>query len=490
MAISSTIPNANKVPGTYLRVSLGVGARSSGDSTRYEVLLGNKTTAGTMPLETEVDCYGEDEARTLCGEGSELFHMARAAFQANPSVALKLVAVTASAGAAATGTLVFTGPATTSGTVGVSVLGEAIEVPFSAGDTATAIGAAVAAAINAQADWPLTAANATGTVTVTARHAGPRGNHLALRARIIAGTGVGVTPPATGYLTGGTTSDDPQAALDMLSAVQRTYVIAPYVDATQLQKFKSHVDAEEEPLIGHRKWVLFGSTDTLGATTTLTTGLNFPRLQCAWQEKSDVTPAMLAAALGARRALQESLDAAYNFDGEVIPGLPPHANKADVPTATELAAALNQGITPLTSTNAGDVIIVRSITTKSQDAAGRPDYRVLDTHKVTVSDEIAERFELRFADRFTGFKASDNPPDDAAPPPRVCTPAMCTDLAYEILSEAEESDGLLDLGSVERRKNEIVFELSKIAHGRFNGIVPIDIIEHAHQFAADIRQIG
>jgi phage tail sheath gpL-like len=489
MTIASIIPSSNKVPGTYLKVSLGVGPRSSGASPRHVVIFGNKTSAGTIVAATETDCFSEDDARTLGGPRSELFWLAKAAITAYPGVRLKLMAVT-EAGTAATGTAVFTGTATSAGTVGVTVLGEEVEVAVASGDTATVVGAAVATAVTNKADWPLTAANVTGTVTFTAANTGPRGNFLAVRARIIAGTGISVTPPSGGYLGSGATADDPQTALDAIAAVRRRYLVAPYSDATQLGKFKTHTDAEDEPLIGHRKQVIFGSLDTLGNATTLATGLNFSRMQCAWQEKSDLTPGMLAAGLAAQRAFQESVDTAHNYDGEVITGFRPHYAKADIPTSTELDSALNNGITPLSSSDAGDVFIVRSITTKSRDSGGLPDYRVLDTHKVAVSDEIADRFELGFADRFAGFKADNNPPEGEAPPPGVVTPAMCTDLAYEILNEAEDGDGLLASGSVEARKGEIIFELSTISQGRFNGVVPIDVIEHAHQFACDIRQIG
>lgn len=488
MTITSIIPASNKVPRTFLKVSLGVGPRSSADAPREVVLIGNKTATGTMAVGVETACFSEDEARALAGPRSELFWLAKTAIDANPAVTLKLVAI-AEAGTAATGTAAFTGPATSAGTVGVTVLGDEVEVSFQTGDTATAIGAAVAAAVNGKADWPVTAVNASGTVTFTAANTGPRGNFTAVRARIIQGTGVGVTGPAGGYLSAGATSDDPQAALDMLTAVNRRYLVAPYSDATQLAKFKAHVDAEEEPLIGHRKWVVFGSIDTLGNATTLATALNFPRLQCGWQEKADQTPGMIAAAIASWRALQESNDTAHNYDGEIISNLRPHYAIADIPTMSELDSALNNGLTPLSTNNQGEVFIVRSITTKSKDSGGLPDYRVLDTHKVTVSDEVADRFEIGFADRFSGFKADNDPPEGEAPPPGVVTPAMCEDLAFEILDGAE-NDALLANGSVETRKGEIVFELSTTSQGRFNGVVPIDVIELAHQFACDVRQIG
>lgn len=490
MALTSVISNANKVPGIYLRVSLGVGQRSSGENARYVVIFANKTSGGTGTVETEYDIFSEDDAKTIGGTGSEAYWMCRAAIRANPSVAIKLILITASAGAAATGTLVFAGTATAAGTVEVSCMGMTIEVPYASGDANTAVAALVNTYINNQTDWPITAGVVTATVTGTARHAGPRGNFIALRARIIDGTGIGVTDPATDYLTGGTTSDDPQNCLDVQTALRRTYLVLPHSDATQLAKLKTHLDAQDEPDAGNRKYGIFGSLDTLANATTLCTGLNFARMQCAWLEKSDDTPAMMAAALAAFRAGAEEADVAHNYNGEAIPSLHPHFRSADVPSNTELNSALSNGITPLTSTNSGEVVIVRSVTCRSQDSSAKPDYRVLDTHKVTVPDFIANEIELAIADRFGGFKASSDPADGESPPVNVATPSMVRDVIFEVLNNAESELGLLDAGSVAINAANTKVELSKVAVGRFNFVAPLDVIEWFNQAAGDIRQIG
>lgn len=494
MAITSPISNSNKVPGIFLKVELGVGARAAGDSARYVVIFANKTSAGTAVVETEYDVLSEDDARTLGGAGSEAYWMCRAAMKANPGVALKLICITASGGTAATGTLVFAGTATAAGTVEVSVMGETIEVPYAVGDASTVVAAAVNTAINNKTDWPLTAGVVSSTVTGTARHAGPRGNFIAFRARIIDGAGITVTDPATDYLTSGATSDDPQNCLDVQTALRRTYLVAPYSDATQLAKFKTHLDAQDEPDAGNRKYCVWGSLDTLANTTTVATGLNFPRMQCGWLEKSDDTPGMVAAALAAFRAGAESTDLAHNYNGEAVPNLKPHYRSADVPSNTELNSALNNGITPLTSTNSGEVVIVRSVTCKSQDSAGKPDYRVLDTSKVVVPDFLAEDIELAIADRFGGFKASGDPADGESPSPDVLTPSLLRDLIFERLNAAEDGTNgypqMLDNGSVAANAANTVVELSKIAAGRFNFSTNLDVVEWFNQAAGYIRQTG
>jgi phage tail sheath gpL-like len=500
MALASIIASDNKVPGTYIRTTFGAGARSAADSTKHVVLFGNKyATGSTMTVETEYDCYSIDEARALAGNGGELACMAEQALTANPGASIKLIAVTESAGTKANATVIIGGTtATTAGTVEVSVRGEIIEIGFAAGDAIAAIATAVRDAINNKTFWPVVASVSTATVTVTAKNFGPRGNFISLRTRIIeSGTGITSTASAT-YLGSGATSDDPQTALDVEAALRRTFLACPYADSTQIAKFKSHVDAQDEPEVGNRKRVVFASHDTIANVTTLATGVNFQRVDCIWMRNSDMTPAEISAGICAFRAGQDSTQPRFNYDGVQIPGFKPHYNSADRPTNAQLKAALNNGITPLATVGAGDVAIVRGITSKSQDSSGKPDYRVLDWHKVTVIDYGADIFEIVYSDRFGGFAASDDAKDDKLPPDLVCTPKMVRDLVFEVLNAMEGSGsdslgiigGLLDLGSVERNAAQVIVELSKISQGRFNISSPVDVIELAHQFAHDIRQVG
>lgn len=489
MAMTSIISSNDKRPGVYTRVWLGVGLRSSGEGTRYIELFGNKTALGTALVNVEYDVFSEDDARTLFGAGSELFLMVKAAIAAWAGVSIKCIAITESAGAAATGTLVFTVPATASGTGYVTVLGEEIEYPITTGDTLAIIGDAAALAINGKGDWPLTAVNVNGTVTLTARQKGPRGNFIAVRGRVSAGIGTVVTPPATGYLTLGATSDDPQAALDVIASVQRRYLVAPYNDATQLAKFQTHVDSQDEPEVGHRKQMVWAAIDTLGNVTTLVVARNFGRAQCGWMFNSDQPCSMLAAGLASRRAAGESTSVAHNFNGETIPGLKGAYRIADRPSSSQLIAALNNGITPLQTADDGSVSIVRSITTRSRDVLGNADYRVLDTCKVSITDECADRIETTYWDRFRTFNASQDPDDGEASAPGVVTPSMCEDVSFEVVGGMED-EGLLESGSVERLKDQIVWELSTVSAGRFNGVVQLDAVEWANQFCTSVLQVG
>lgn len=88
-------------------------------------------------------------------------------------------------GVPATGTIVVTGTATSAGTLTITVGSESdltVAVAVAIGDTPTAIGDAIEAAVNALTNGIVTAANATGTITFTANNDGTIGNSIPLEA--------------------------------------------------------------------------------------------------------------------------------------------------------------------------------------------------------------------------------------------------------------------------------------------------------------------
>lgn len=493
MAIATVFDPANKVPGIYIDVQLGVGPRTGGTGLKTLVLIGNKLSAGTMLVEQEYPVSGTDEAITLAGAGSELHNMVRAAIAAYPSVRLYMVAVTESAGSKAARTVVFTGTASAAGTCYVMCLGETIQVPYLTSDTPTAIAARVATYIGYQGHWPITAGAATGTLTLTAKQNGPRGNKILVQVWVDAGTTVSVPALSTttgDFLTGGSTSDSPQNALDSIAMVRRSLLAVPYDDSTNLTLVRTHLDAQDAPEAGNRKQAIAASIDTIGNTQTLALSQNFPREQLVWLRNASVPPSMLAAAVAAKRAQREAVSAAYNYDAEVIEGIPQQAFPAWKASGSDQKSALDQGVTPLASDVSGRVMFVRSVTCKSQDSAGRPDWRVLDTSKVTVSDEAADRFELKLSE-YAGWMASDDPPEGEAPRPNTMTPTLFRDiLVGELLGM--EDDSLIPVGSTVAAVEAGVLqaELSKVSPGRFNSVVPIDVIEGFHQASVAVRQVG
>ncbi|MFK0090966.1 phage tail sheath N-terminal beta-sandwich domain-containing protein, partial [Pseudomonas sp. NPDC090755] len=181
-------PGSLRKPGTYSEIDNSKAVSGPQSVTYRRLLIGQKLTAGTATANTLVRVTSPAQADTLFGAGSMLSGMVRAAMAIDTyTELLVLPVVDNAAGVAATGTVVFTGPATASGTVELMIAGRRVSVGVISGDTPTAIAAAAAAAITAAADMPVTAAAATGTVTLTCRHKGEAGNSLNARVNYYAG---------------------------------------------------------------------------------------------------------------------------------------------------------------------------------------------------------------------------------------------------------------------------------------------------------------
>lgn len=508
MALSSIIDTANKTPGLFLKVSLGVGAQAAAGSPLKILLLGNKTSSGTATDGSITQVTGPDDAVTLAGQGSELHRGARNIFRAFPGANVYLGVIAVSGGTAASNAgFTSTGPATAAGTIEMWIAGERIVVSFASGDTATAIGAAVALAINNAADLPVTATASVGTVTITAKHAGPRGNRIRVRNTITTGSGLTHTP-IDAYLASGATSDTPATILDNASTQRFHVIVAPYDDTTNLGLVKTHIATySNDPLEGKRAVYLFASADTLANATTLATTINDARARCLWHYNSDVPPAELVASWAGRYVRGLQRDRAANFDGAQVLAALPQRTLADRPIASEITSALNNGLTPVrTAADGATCVVVRAITTRSKDSAGRPDYSTLDVHKVDALDLLADQIESDFAREFTadpadpdavGFKLANDTDAGEMPPPGVVTPLTLRDFVYAITKrfDAEDNEGSAGtlgafLVNVETNGANIVCQADAIAQGRVNVSIPCDVVELFHQAAIDVRQIG
>src|SRR5579864_5773750 len=203
------------IPGVYEEINFAVGPVGASPSLRTALLIGNKTTAGSATVETVIygpdtgiPCQTETDVITLFGTGSQL-HRAYLRFTAvNRITAVYFIAVAESAGAQASNTIVVSGTAANNGNVRVWVGDQFVDTAVTNGDTATIIGGNIAASINTQTRWSVTAANVTGTVTLTAKNHGPEGNWITYQAAIT-GSNITTTVTATAVtkLTGGATAD-------------------------------------------------------------------------------------------------------------------------------------------------------------------------------------------------------------------------------------------------------------------------------------------
>jgi len=396
MAISAS----NKSPGIYLEVLFGVGPASAADAPISLLVVGHMTTGSTATANVPFAAASADDVADACGAGSEVHLMAKAAFLVNPTATMHVLPLEPpGAGTAASETIVFTGTASADGTVTVEIMGEEIEVSIPSGTTHTAAATLVETAIDDMSDWPVTASVSTATVTITAKHKGTRGNNITCAS---SGTvaGLSITHIVGTTLSSGASVDTITTAVANISPSRYDRHALPWDDATTLATWRTALRTQAGPTVGIRQQAVCASRAAYASAVTIATGLNEPRMQMVWHYNGDDLPSVIAASVAAYRANAEGINRAKPYSaqhGDVIVGLRPQPEVADRPTPPELMNALNNGLTPLQVLGDGTCAIHRGITTRSLDALSNPNYSVLDTSKVTVTDFVADELQTNWS---------------------------------------------------------------------------------------------
>lgn len=206
------------------------------------LFIGQKTAGGSAVAgELQENILNDNSEDTLFGQNSMLAGMIRAAKALNQVTQMDAIALDDNgAGVAATGTIVVSGTATEAGTLTVRVGSygnHTYSIAVADTDTATAIGDAIAAAITADADAPFSAANVTGTVTITADNSGTLGNDIGIA---VEGTVGGVATTVTA-MTGGATDPTLTGVFDVVGNKRYQTIVWPY--AADTSEVRSFLDA-------------------------------------------------------------------------------------------------------------------------------------------------------------------------------------------------------------------------------------------------------
>jgi phage tail sheath gpL-like len=238
---------------------------------------------GIMP-NVPIRVYSPEDVGSRTGFGYMLHRLAKAAFK--PGAVETWIIPQEEGGSdpdQAAGSLDFTASAgVLAGELALYIAGERVAVNVAAGDDADDIGGAIADAITADDNLPVTAVNAAGVVTITSKSGGLWGNDITLMFNLNSGevlpTGVSciVTPMA-----GGLGTPDIQDALDALGTGDAqnekffTNVIHGYGAVTAVLDALSNYNGVGNTFIGnYKKEVARPFRSLIGDTTAGTAGLN------------------------------------------------------------------------------------------------------------------------------------------------------------------------------------------------------------------------
>lgn len=378
------------------------------------LIIGQKLAAGTAAADVPVLVAKSDQARELFGIGSMLARM-HEIYRLNDAFGeVWCVPLTDPAGAAATGTVTFTGPATKPGVVNLYIGAQRVQVAVAANDAAAAIATAVAAAINADTTLPVTAAAAAAVVTLTARNLGTLGNDIPVQVNYRGSAGgeslpAGVTA-AIVAMANGAGVPSLATAIANLGDQEFDFIIAPYADATSLDALKTLLN----DATGRWSWTkqIYGHGYVAKRDT-------FANLQAAGVARNDqhVTQAGFevgvpntvwdyAAAYGARNAVFIMADPARPTQtGELVGILP--APVASRFIQTERQTLLNSGIAT-SYVGGGAVRIERAITTYQKNAWNQTDPSYLDSETMHTLAFILRRLRSIVTSKYPRHKLAND----------------------------------------------------------------------------------
>jgi phage tail sheath gpL-like len=442
MGVILELSPTDKRPGFYGKTLYGVGALSNASIPKVLLLVGLASdTGGSLVADRKVvDCFSEDDADAYAGAGSELARMAYAALRV-PGVQLKLATPSIATGAtAASASVTVGGTWTTGGEWRLRIAGEYLSSGVSFTDTPQSLANAIAAYINKRPKLPVRAAVTAGSggayvVVLTVKSPGFRGNDIILWAdtsALPAGASLQLTGGAAvgnGGLRfkGGAGTEDITALLGTLTPGRYHRIAAAQRDAVNLGRWRTQLDMKAGPLVGRMEHAIFATSGTFAAASALAqTSLNEQRAQLLWMLDAETPPAEIAAVFAAARLQAEATNPNTGYDNYVLPGVAPQTDQGSIPNRPTEVAALDVGLTPITTFN-DLAMVVRSITTRSLTDTGDPDDRTLDTSEALVPDEVRESLRLYWSTEFVianPYVRDDPAPEEPIPPAGVATPSL------------------------------------------------------------------
>lgn len=399
-------------------------------TTKRTLLVGHKTTSGSATAGVPYQLYSENHAIALFGAGSDIAISAAAFFRQKNAGGCPLfgVAYAEGAGLQAAGTVTLATNASSNGVLTVWLAGRRFQVAISSGDTPTVVGDLLAALINAHPNLCATAANVTGTVTVTHRIKGTHGNTVGLRCEITC-TGMTATPSAA-FLAGGTVPGDPTSVLAGLQGERfHVVVLNTYDDATTAGKLVT--DRELQSSVSVQKWGLgiVGHCGTGADAQTLATAMDSYRAQVVHLEACDQGNVELAAAFAAHRALKPGNQSVNRAE---LVGISSHDRTA-WPTAAEIEADLQGGVTPIRPRENGKTQVVRSVVTRQTLPIPFRDHMPIEISDYADEAVIAKMDTLQGRPLKSG-----SPPASAT----TLTPNRVTAALNEVLLDLDNKDWL------------------------------------------------
>ena len=410
------IPTSLRIPLFFAEVDASKANLGSGN--QPSLIVGQMTSAGTATANVPVLVQGVAWAKGAFGVGSMLALMVEQYRARDPFGTLYALPLADNgAGTAATGSVNFTAAATANGTYTLYVAGSAVSIPVLTTQTAANLATALAAAINANTDLPVTAAvdgSTTSKVNITAKHKGADAGDITLienfMSKLTGDTSealpAGLTTAITA-MSGGATNPTVTTALANLGDHRFDFIAWPFNDSTSLNALQASLTARWGYLS-----MLYGGAfgayrGTVGSRTTFGLTRNDPGISIMGFYGAPEPTWIWAADYAAAMAESLRADPALPMNDAVkLNVLPPLATDRDA--AVDRNTLLFDGISTFTVNPANEVQINRSITTYQYNAQSQPSDAWLDVQRRYTTMYALRDLRNFIETRYARFKIADD----------------------------------------------------------------------------------
>lgn len=476
------VPDNIRVPGIYIEIDPSKAFGGSPTMERRLLLVGQRLPNGKVPAGTPVRLLSQagDQAAVAWGRGSMLHGMAKAARKANAYVDIWGIALDDNpAAAAAACTITLTGTPTANGALMLYVGGEPVSINVVAADTVASLASRLAAAINANADLPVTATAAAGVVTVAVRWKGETGNDLDVRLGYYGEQLPSGLTVAISAMAGGTLNPVLSSTLDAISGQQYYSIVCPYVDSISLVALEAEMVERFGPMERLSGHVFNAKKGNHAVLTTWGSNRNSPHISTLGLH--DVpTPSWVVASIWATVVeFHGAQDPARPFRSLALRGVLPPPEKSQF-GRTERNLLLYDGISTFTVDQGGQVLIETVITNYQTNSYGLPDIALLRLETKWTVDLMRYRWNVAVARDYPRHKLG----DQSLPGQAIATE---TTVRATLVAEAESMsrDGLLeDLASFKR---DLIVKRSTANPNRMNAVMTPNLVNQFDIFAASVQ---
>jgi len=448
------------------------------------ILIGQRLSTGTVAEKVLTPVRSKEEGEVFFGTGSMLARMVEKALKANNKTELYCVSLDDHAsGVLATGEIAVTGSVSKKGAVYLYIAGRRFIVPVFKNDTNSEVGDAIEAAINEDVTLPVTASNAAGDVTITARNDGTLGNGVDMRENMnigdetAAGISIAITPMASGL-----NDPDIQDALDTIGEESFRYLGHPYSDAANMVILEDWLDDRWDGMVMNYTLAFSAHSDTLANLTTYGNLRNNPWSSVMGLYKVPTPAEEFAAIYMATEARELNLDPSRPNQTVELEGVVPPVH-ADRFIETERETLLHDGIATFV-VESDRAFIERDITTYQKNAGGAPDVSYLDINTGATLAAISEQWLFRVKSKYPRHKLADDTARVIANVPIVRPIDLKTEL-IAIMGEFE------DKGWVENVAGQFVDEVVAIRNAedrnRVDMMGPPDLVNQLRVLAMKLK---